>query len=176
MRKFHGLRKDGQAWPRLVVRRRRPEDDDAATRLIIGAFPSTDGGPSEVAALECLRTASGSAVAFVGVEDGSVVGHVALSPVEVSGQSSGWFGVGPIAVAEQLTKSATAIALIEHALLELDQGGARGCVVLGEEGFYSRFGFVPDHGLILTGIPNNRFLALTFDGSAQAPGRQLAVY
>lgn len=42
------------------------------------------------------------------------------------------------------------------------QTGASGCVLLGDPAYYSRFGFVPDTGLTLPGIPPGYFQALSF--------------
>ncbi|GHC23545.1 hypothetical protein GCM10008094_12940 [Aidingimonas halophila] len=44
----------------------------------------------------------------------------------------------------------------------LQKRGARGCVVLGEPGYYSRFGFRAVPGLILPGVPPEYFMALAW--------------
>lgn len=41
--------------------------------------------------------------------------------------------------------------------------GASGCVVLGEPAYYGRFGFNVVEGLILPGVPEEYFQALSFD-------------
>jgi putative acetyltransferase len=53
-------------------------------------------------------------------------------------------------------------ALIEHGLSLLRTHGAAGCVLLGEPRFYSRFGFANHQGLVLPGVPQEFFLALSF--------------
>jgi putative acetyltransferase len=51
---------------------------------------------------------------------------------------------------------------VQTALDQLREQGASGCVVLGEPGFYGRFGFAPEPGLILPGVPPEYFQALAF--------------
>ncbi|MGH8206028.1 MAG: GNAT family N-acetyltransferase [Steroidobacteraceae bacterium] len=45
-----------------------------------------------------LRRTGNLTISLVADAAGSVVGHVAVSPVRVSGRASGWFGLGPISV------------------------------------------------------------------------------
>jgi predicted N-acetyltransferase YhbS len=54
---------------------------------------------------------------------------------------------------------------MEHALAELRTLGAAGCVVLGDPGYYSRFGFKAEPSLLLPGVPAEYFQALAFNGS-----------
>lgn len=50
-------------------------------------------------------------------------------------------------------------------LAELRALGAAGCVVLGEPGYYSRFGFNAEPSLVLPGVPAEYFQAISFNGS-----------
>ena len=53
---------------------------------------------------------------------------------------------------------------MREALARLRALGARGCVVLGEPGYYARFGFRAEPSLILPDVPAEYFQALSFDG------------
>lgn len=51
---------------------------------------------------------------------------------------------------------------MDAGLAELKGMGAAGCVVLGDPGFYGRFGFVPEPELTLPGVPPEYFMARSF--------------
>ena len=42
--------------------------------------------------------------------------------------------------------------------------GARGCCLVGHPGYYKRFGFRNVPGLVLEGVPDEVFFALSFGG------------
>lgn len=117
--------------------------------------------------MNALREAGKLSVSLVCELDGVVVGHVAVSPVTISDGSQGWFGLGPISVVPQHQKQGIGTKLMEQALVELKNRGAAGCVLVGEPGFYYRFGFKVVEGLVLPDVPPEYFLALPF--SAEIP-------
>lgn len=101
--------------------------------------------------------------------DEDIVGHVAASAVTISSGAQGWFGLGPISVWPDRQGQGIGSALMQAALAELQQLGAMGCVVLGDPGYYSRFGFAVHPGLELPGVPPQYFQALSF-GTALPQG------
>ena len=48
--------------------------------------------------VDALREAEALSLSLVAVDGERVVGHVAISPVEIDGVVGGWFGLGPISV------------------------------------------------------------------------------
>ncbi len=70
-----------------------------------------------------------------------------------------------MAVAPERQGAGVGAALIEAGLARLRQAGASGCVVLGDPGYYVRFGFAHDATLRYEGAPAEYFMAQTFDGS-----------
>ncbi len=52
--------------------------------------------------------------------------------------------------------------LTDAALAELRRRDGAGCVVLGDHGYYGRFGFKTNPGLELPGLPAEYFQALAF--------------
>ncbi len=58
---------------------------------------------------------------------------------------------------------------MDAGLAELKGMGAAGCVVLGDPGFYGRFGFVSEPGLTLPGVPPEYFMTRSF-GAAMPSG------
>ena len=114
--------------------------------------------------IESLRNTGNLTVSLVAEIDGKVVGHVAASPVSISDGATGWYGLGPISVFPIHQGKGIGSMLMEHALNELKDIGASGCVLLGDPNYYSRFGFNAEGGLIFSGVPPEYFQAIMFTG------------
>lgn len=115
-----------------------------------------------------LRRAGALAVSLVAEEGGAIIGHVAASPVNISGGASGWYGIGPISVLPARQGAGIGTRLMAAALQQLRTQGASGCVLLGDPGWYARFGFMPVPGLVLPDVPPEYFQALAFGDSLPA--------
>lgn len=134
--------------------------------MTVAAFrnaPHTDH--TEQFIIRALRNSGQLSVSLVAENDGAIIGHVAVSPVRISSDASGWFGLGPISVAPEHQSQGVGAQLMVHALAELRALGAAGCVVLGDPGYYSRFGFYVEPSLVLPGVPAEYFQAISFNGS-----------
>jgi predicted N-acetyltransferase YhbS len=148
----------------VIVRDEGAEDAAAIAGVIASAFAGarhSDG--SEVRIVEKLRKAGGLSVSLVAEDSGVIVGHVAFSAVDI-GEAQGWFGLGPVAVEPARQGGGIGAALIEKGLARLRAQGAAGCVVLGDPGYYARFGFRAHAGLIYAAAPAPYFQALAFAG------------
>ena len=154
----------------MHIRAETPADAAAIEALTIAAFAqSPHSNHTEQFIVRALRAAGVLTLSLVAEEEGSLVGHVALSPVSISDGSQGWHGLGPISVLPQLQRRGMGTRLMNEALSQLRASGAAGCVLLGEPDFYTRFGFAPHAALVLPGVPPAYFMALAF-GSACACG------
>ncbi len=78
---------------------------------------------------------------MVATEDGLIVGHVAISPVTITSGETGWYGLGPISVCPNKQGIGIGSLLMNAALQKLKDLGGKGCVLLGDPNYYSRFGF-----------------------------------
>ena len=148
-----------------IIRPERPADEDAITQVTEQAFrsaPHTDR--TEHYVVRALRAAGQLTVSLVAELAGELVGHVAISPVTITDGTRGWFGLGPIAVIPGCQGQGIGTALINRALADLRQLGASGCVVLGEPGYYERFGFRAEASLVFPDVPPEYFMAVVFDG------------
>jgi putative acetyltransferase len=112
--------------------------------------------------VNALRRAGKLTISLVADVEGSVAGHVAVSPVSISDGALGWFGLGPISVMPEQQRRGVGSRLMREALRILREQGAAGCVVLGEPEYYGRFGFQADPNLILPGVPAEYFQAISF--------------
>lgn len=107
-----------------------------------------------------LRAAGALSVSLVAEAEGAVVGHVAVSLVTISDGTPDWYGLGPISVLPERQGEGVGSALMDAALTALRNLQAAGCVVLGDPAFYGRFGFRPEAGLVLPGVPAEYFMAI----------------
>lgn len=150
----------------MIIRDEIPADIDAIEALTVAAFERTaHTGRTEHLIVDALRRAGQLSVSLVVEGDGGrIVGHVACSPVALSGGETGWYGLGPISVLPERQRQGIGTQLMRRALAALRDAGAAGCVLAGNPKFYNRFGFAPREGLIYPGVPPEYFLALSFDG------------
>ncbi|MDP2400920.1 MAG: N-acetyltransferase [Actinomycetota bacterium] len=112
--------------------------------------------------VDALRSAGALEVSLVAVEEGRVVGHVAFSKAVVGDAESGWHLLGPIAVLPARQGQGIGSALVEAGLSEIRSHGAAGCVLVGDPGYYGRFGFATFSDLEYEGVPQGYVLGLRF--------------
>jgi predicted N-acetyltransferase YhbS len=147
----------------ITVREELPTDVDAISRLTEAAFRDhPHSNHTEQFIINALRRSERLTISLVAVDGGAILGHVAFSPVTISCGVAGWYGLGPISTLPSRQREGIGSTLINSALAELKRIGAAGCVVLGDHGFYGRFGFKARPGLELRGAPAEHFLAISF--------------
>ena len=150
----------------ITIRSERPGEALAIERLTVEAFraaPHSSGTESFI--VQALRDANRLSISLVAEDDEGIVGHVALSPVSISDGARNWFGLGPISVLPARQGQGIGSQVMVHALAELRRRGAAGCVLLGDPGYYGRFGFKAEAALVLPGVPPQYFQALAFGSS-----------
>lgn len=103
--------------------------------------------------VDALRDASALELSLVAVGNGRPVGHIAFSKASVGDSESGWFLLGPVGVLPELHGQGIGSALVESGLAELRSRRASGCVLVGEPGYYRRFGFDTYSELAYAGRP-----------------------
>jgi putative acetyltransferase len=150
----------------IKIRTESSADLSVIEAVTVAAFlnvPATSHTEQRIVNL--LRKVGKLAISLVAEADGSVVGHIAISPVSISDGAADWFGLGPISVKPENQHRGVGAQLIREALQMLRERGASGCVVLGEPEYYGRFGFKADPKLVLRGVPPEYFQALSFCAS-----------
>ena len=148
----------------MEIRSEIPADIAAIEAVTVAAFQHAAHTQHTEQFIAAALRRSGALTVSLVAEEEVVVGHVAVSPVTVSGGVAGWYGLGPVSVAPACQGRGVGRALVERALAELRALGAAGCVVLGEPGYYARFDFVAEPALVLAGVPAEYFQALAFIG------------
>jgi len=158
----------------LILRPERAGDAPLIEAVTATAFAgAAHATHTEQHIVSALRSAGQRALSLLAQDLDTVIGHVAASPVTVSDGAAGWFGLGPLSVAPHYQRRGVGSRLVPEALRELRAQGARGCVVLGEPDYYSRFGFRADPALVLPGVRAGYFQVLAF---ATPPPRGSVAY
>lgn len=147
----------------VLVRPETPADIPVIHVLTEAAFRTgAHSAGTEQFIVDALRRAGALAASLVAESDGAVIGHVAVSPVALSGGERHWYGLGPISVSPPLQRTGVGSQLMHAALQTLRERGAAGCLLVGDPAYYSRFGFGPATGLEYPGVPPEYFMAVSF--------------
>lgn len=153
----------------MIIRTEVPDDIPAVGELTDAAFVRVEhSSQTEGAIVDALRKAGALSLSLVAEKRGSIIGHIAFSPVLIDGKDIGWFGLGPISVSPELQGGGIGSALIREGLEVLASRGAQGCVVLGDPRYYGRFGFTSSHGLRYVDVPAEYFQSLLLRGESAA--------
>lgn len=164
----------------IVVRPEQPGDFEAVRGVVARAFTGaafsappvdSDGAPGEATLVGWLRESASydPRFAFVAVDDGEA-GHEAVGGDAVDGDRAGvvvghvmatWgdlsgtpvLGLGPLSVEPGRQGQGVGSALMRAALAAAREAGESVVVLLGDPGYYSRFGFVSASTLGITADP-----------------------
>jgi len=159
----------------MQIRPERPEDIDTIRNLTAAAFKDMIySSQTEAAIVDVLRSAGALTLSLVAIQENELVGHVAFSPVTINGEAKGWYGLGPVSVRPDRQRRGIGQALIRDGLNHLRRMDAQGCVVLGDPGYYSRFGFMSDPRLRYGDAPPEYFQCLGF--TAAIPRGEVAYH
>jgi len=151
--------------PKVVIRSETAADVSVITDVTVAAFKTLEiSNHTEQFIIAALRAARALTLSLVAEVDGRVVGHIAFSPVTISDGTRNWYGLGPVSVLPEYQRQGVGKALIGEGLARLKAMGAQGCCLVGHPDYYRKFGFVNPPGLVLQGVPQEVFFALSFDG------------
>ena len=151
----------------MQIREEQPGDAPRITQIQYAAFKGhpmhpPGAGPFEHHIVEKLRAAGALTLSLLAEMDGQAVGHIALSPAAVGQYEEGWVLLGPGGVVPEHQGRGVGAALIREALARMRGAGACGVVLVGDPGFYTRFGFASLPGLGYPGVPGQYVLAVGF--------------
>jgi putative acetyltransferase len=150
----------------IVIRSEAKSDIDAITEVTVAAFKTLEiSDNTEQFIIMALRAAKALTISLVAELNGRVIGHVAFSPVTISGGTPEWYGLGPVSVLPAHHRQGIGTALIQEGLSRLKNLNAAGCCVVGHPEYYRRFGFENVPELVYEGVPPEAFLALSFGGN-----------
>jgi putative acetyltransferase len=156
-----------------LIRPELPSDVGAIRAVDVACFP-TD---AEARLVDLLRGSGSLSVSLVAELDGEIVGHVTFSPV-ASGTGDTGAGLAPLAVLAPHRRRGVGAELVTSGIEACRAAGIGWVVVLGEPGYYARFGFTPgsDAGLVDEYGGGPAFQALELRGGALPRGAGLVRY
>lgn len=120
----------------FTVRFETPEDVAEIRGVHTEAFPTA----AEAQLVDLLRADGRAAISLVAVRDELVIGHVMFSRMQCP---TGALGLAPIAVLASDRRQGVAATLIRRGLALAEAQGWTSVFVLGDPGYYGRFGFDP---------------------------------
>jgi putative acetyltransferase len=127
----------------VILRRETPDDRVAISAVHTAAFARSDGGDvPEARLVDALRDDGDiiPALSLVASINEEVVGHVVCSRANIDGCPS--VGLGPLAVLPAYQRRGVGQALMHAVLAAADALEAPAVVLLGDPGYYHRFGFL----------------------------------
>lgn len=148
----------------MLIRNETAADVTAIGRLVTEALrmlPQATGTEAEI--VERFRVQGALVLSLVAEEDGNVVGYLAASAARIGAQPD-WGLIGPLVVLPSRHRQGIGSALMAEALRRL-RATCRGAALVGDPGYYGRFGFRAFPGLRVTGCPPDVVQALPFDGT-----------
>jgi putative acetyltransferase len=147
----------------MIIRKETVADIDRITEVTIAAFRTLPiSNNTEQFIINALRAADALTISLVAEIDERIVGHIAFSPVTISDNSTGWYGLGPVSVLPDYHRQGIGTSLVNEGLSLLKELGGQGCTLVGDPKFYQRFGFRNFPELVHEGVPQEVFLILPF--------------
>ena len=148
----------------ILIRSETNADVSAINEVTIAAFKTLEiSNQTEQFIIKALRAANALTISLVAELEGRIVGHIAFSPVTISDGTKNWYGLGPVSVLPEFQRQGIGKALIQEGLSRLKDMNARGCCLVGHPDYYRQFGFKSVLGLVVDGVPQEVFFALSFD-------------
>jgi putative acetyltransferase len=162
---------------RPAIRAEQPDDRAAIRDVVSKAFGQTD----EADLVDALRREADPFISLVATDGGTVVGHIAFSPITIiTGDApGGGMGLAPMAVVPELQNRGIGSRLVREGLEECRRRGADLVVVLGHADYYPRFGFTPGRPKGLTceyPVPDEVFMVLELTAGALSGRSGLVQY
>jgi putative acetyltransferase len=149
----------------IFIRLEKESDVPAIEEVTSTAFMNAEHTDhNEQFIVRGLREANHLSISLVAEDEvtHTIVGHAAVSPINISAGCEKWYGLGPVSVLPQYQRNGVGSLLVERALANLRSRNTAGCVVLGNPKYYTRFGFKAVPSLQLPGVPPEYFMALTW--------------
>ncbi|GAB7079528.1 GNAT family N-acetyltransferase [Megalodesulfovibrio paquesii] len=149
----------------LLLRPERVDESPRIARIQYAAFMGHPQHPPGAAPVEHLivarlRASGALTLSLVAELGGEAVGHLALSPARV-GSEREWLLLGPVGVLPAHQGRGIGSALVREALRRVQalEPSPVGVVLVGDPGWYGRFGFRSWPGLYWPGVPERYVLA-----------------
>lgn len=163
----------------IVIAEEQAGDIEAIHYVNVAAFEG--GGEAKV--VDQLRESCDDFISLAAKVNGKVVGHILFTPVRII-QHDDWsvlgMGLAPLAVLPEFQGVGIGSSLCKQGLQRIEAAGHPFVIVLGDPGYYSRFGFerASKHGITSSfeGVPDEAFMIKIFDPETMADVSGIAYY
>lgn len=150
---------------KLIIRDEQPDDIAVIGQITEQAFAGqVYSQQTEAKIIDSLRAQNQLSVSLVAELEDQVVGHIGFSKVSIDDVDLNWFGLGPVSVLPNHQGKGLGSMLVKSGLEAIVAIGARGCVLLGDPKFYSKFGFATCEQLRMIGPPAQYFQIKAMNG------------
>src|SRR5690242_14312938 len=159
----------------VKIRPERSSDLPAVRGVHQAAFPTA----AEADLVDRLRSSGKAAISLVAEDEGEVVGHILFSPITFEPAVNVIaYCLAPMAVRPGHEKHAVGRRLVQNGLAECHANGACMVVVLGDPGYYGRFGFerASRHGLRNEFGIEEAFMVFMLEAGAHPPPGTMVKY
>jgi len=159
----------------MLLRAEQAGDEKPVFAVNEAAF-ATD---AEARLVDMLRSDGDLLFSHVAEEDGAIIGHIALSPMDVLADDRPIkaLGLGPVAVAPSRQNGSKGSQLVHAAINWAQANEWQLIILLGNPAYYSRFGFsVEDAAPFSSPFAGPYFQALWLDAPTQKPQSGRAEY
>lgn len=129
---------------RITVRESVPDDLPAIEALYPAAFPAEDLLPL----VRDLLRGGGDILSLVGIAGSAFAGHVIFTRCAVAGCTERAALLGPLCVDPAFQRRGIGSALVQAGHERLAKDGVACVLVLGDPGYYRRFGFAPEADIV----------------------------
>ena len=146
----------------MLIRPETADDIPAIRRIVTEAMrllPQATGTEADI--VDRLRAAQALTLSLVAEDGEGPIGYLAASQARI-GSDTRWSVIGPLAVLPARHREGIGCALMAEAIRRL-KPLCRGVTLVGDPGYYGRFGFRAWPGLRVTGCPPEVVQALPFD-------------
>jgi putative acetyltransferase len=150
----------------MIIRAEEPTDSAGIRNVVEEAFSTL----LEARLVDQLRADGNSVISLVAADDGRIVGHVQFSNMIAPFRA---LGLGPVSVLPSRQRRGIGSRMIRAGLKHAADDGWDGVFVLGDPGYYQRFGFSPERALgFESPYSGAHFMLLTLNGDRPlAPGK-----
>ena len=147
----------------MTIRQAKPEDFDAIYSLVKTAFQTAkvSDGDEQDFVLKLRKGHYIPELELVAEEDGVLIGHIMLTGASIR-ENGGCFDtllLAPLSVALEWRAKGIGAALIREALAKAAALGHSSAVLIGDPGYYGRFGFHSVASISYPGVPGEYTLA-----------------
>jgi putative acetyltransferase len=118
----------------MLIRSEAYSDAPAIRQVVQAAF----GGPAEADLVDRLRATGDIAISLVAADDDRVIGHVLFCGMRAPFPA---LGLAPVSVAPEHQRRGIGNQLIRRGIADAEAAGWHCIFVLGDPGYYRRFGF-----------------------------------